>query len=120
MIGFPQPLTDGVGTGQPGEAAELSQSFVHLNLPDIFQRPATTTEHQNQGKHILLGFEPVGGARRRQVLFDTSSHAQHQRGFLKQGQSGPTSDGIAGRRKLEIEPFLCYTASNHLAASLFT
>jgi hypothetical protein len=61
----------------------------------------------------------VAGARCRQVLFDAAPHARRQRGFLKQSQTGPTGDGIAGRRKLEIEPFLRYTASNRPAAFLF-
>jgi hypothetical protein len=62
----------------------------------------------------------VTRTRRGQVLLDASPYTQYQRGFLKQGQTGPAGDGITGRRKLEIESFLRYSRSKHLAAPIFT
>ena len=63
VLGLPQPLTDGVGPGQPGKAAELFQPLVQLNLPDVFHRPAATAEHHDQGQHILLGLKAIARAR---------------------------------------------------------
>jgi hypothetical protein len=98
----------------------LPQPIVQLDLPDVLQRPSSTAEHQHQRQYILLRLEAMAGAWWWQTLPDAAADAQRERRLLKQCQPGAAGDGVSGLFKLEIEPFLRYSTSNHKAAPLFT
>jgi len=120
VAGLTQPDPDGIGTGQPVIPAQLPQTIVPPKLPDVLQRPTAAAQHHDQRQDVLMKLEPADGAWSRQVPLDVHLHTQCQRRHMDQYQPGPAGDGIRSRIKLEIQTFLRYTASNHLAAFLLT
>ena len=115
-----EPRSDGIGTGYPLEAAQLTQPLVARNLADVFHALAAAAEHQRQGHDVLFGADAAIGAGHRQVLTDAADNARRQRSIMENGQAALAGDGVGGDAEFETEPFLRYTTSNYKAVLLFT